>query len=87
MEWIIRAITVGSWHPRGATGNLVSGLLLDLHGVHLRSAKIEYRQYSSGQIRSAMVEAPKEALSLDCRPCFGTTWVTKDKFRVGDESC
>ncbi|XP_026445277.1 uncharacterized protein LOC113345823 [Papaver somniferum] len=46
--------------------------------------KIEYRQYSSGQIRSAMVEAPKEALSLDCRPCFGTTWVTKDKFRVNE---
>ncbi|KAI3915862.1 hypothetical protein MKX01_026500 [Papaver californicum] len=46
--------------------------------------KIEYREHSSGEIRSALVEAPKEALPLDCRPTFGTTWLTKDKFKVNE---
>ncbi|KAI3900010.1 hypothetical protein MKW98_000910 [Papaver atlanticum] len=31
-----------------------------------------------------LVEAPKEALPLDCRPSFGTAWLTKDKFKVNE---
>ncbi|RZC94213.1 hypothetical protein C5167_021458 [Papaver somniferum] len=46
--------------------------------------KIEYREHSSGEIRSVLVEAPKEALPLDCRPSFGTAWLTKDKFKVNE---
>ncbi|KAI3920571.1 hypothetical protein MKW92_036011 [Papaver armeniacum] len=49
---------------------------------------IEYREHSSGRMQNAIVEAPKEALPLDCRPSFGTTWVTKYKFRVnGTYNC
>ncbi|KAI3833072.1 hypothetical protein MKX03_021350 [Papaver bracteatum] len=46
--------------------------------------EIEYREHSSGEIRSVLVEAPKEALPLDCRPSFGTAWLTKDKFKVNE---
>ncbi|OVA15193.1 hypothetical protein BVC80_8425g9 [Macleaya cordata] len=46
--------------------------------------KVEYKEHSSGQTRSALVESPKEALPLDCRPSFGTAWLNKDKFKVNE---
>ncbi|XP_012847279.1 PREDICTED: uncharacterized protein LOC105967227 isoform X2 [Erythranthe guttata] len=49
--------------------------------VDLRSSKVEYTDHS-GQARFALAEAPNEALPDDCRPSFGTAWLTKDKFKV-----
>ncbi|XP_010255761.1 PREDICTED: uncharacterized protein LOC104596357 isoform X2 [Nelumbo nucifera] len=46
--------------------------------------KVEYKEHSSGQTRLALAEAPREALPLDCRPSFGTAWLTKDKFKVNE---
>ncbi|KAL7150540.1 hypothetical protein ABFS83_05G119400 [Erythranthe nasuta] len=43
--------------------------------------KVEYTDHS-GQARFALAEAPNEALPDDCRPSFGTAWLTKDKFKV-----
>ncbi|XP_068651144.1 uncharacterized protein [Aristolochia californica] len=45
--------------------------------------KVEYEK-TSGEGRYAVVEAPKEALPLDCRPDFGTAWLIKDKFKVNE---
>ncbi|KAJ4952941.1 hypothetical protein NE237_029773 [Protea cynaroides] len=46
--------------------------------------KVEYKEHSSGQTQGALAEAPKEALPPDCRPSFGTAWLTKDKFKVNE---
>ncbi|KAK9148541.1 hypothetical protein Scep_007298 [Stephania cephalantha] len=46
--------------------------------------KVEYKEHSSGQTFRALAEAPKEALPIDCRPSFDTTWLTKDKFKVNE---
>ncbi|XP_049376740.1 uncharacterized protein LOC125841618 [Solanum stenotomum] len=43
--------------------------------------KVEYMDHS-GQARSALAEAPNEALPSDCRPNFSGAWLTKDKFEV-----
>ncbi|XP_004245966.1 uncharacterized protein [Solanum lycopersicum] len=43
--------------------------------------KVEYVDHS-GQARSALAEAPNEALPSDCRPNFSGAWLTKDKFEV-----
>ncbi|KAL3330776.1 hypothetical protein AABB24_034548 [Solanum stoloniferum] len=43
--------------------------------------KVEYMDHS-GQARSALAEAPNEALPSDCRPNFSGAWLTKDKFKV-----
>lgn len=43
--------------------------------------KVEYMDHS-GQARSALTEAPNEALPSDCRPNFSGAWLTKDKFEV-----
>jgi hypothetical protein len=44
--------------------------------------QVEYKDHSSGQIQLAFAEAPNEALPLNCRPNFGSAWLTKDKFKV-----
>lgn len=41
----------------------------------------------SGQARSALAEAPNEALPSDCRPNFSGAWLTKDKFEVVTGHC
>ncbi|XP_039002163.1 uncharacterized protein LOC120128566 isoform X2 [Hibiscus syriacus] len=46
--------------------------------------KVEYRDHSLGQMQFAMAEAPNEALPLSCRPNFGSSWLTKDKFKVNE---
>jgi len=46
------------------------------------SLQVEYKEYFSGQVLHAVAEAPKEALPHDCRPTFGTAWLTKMKFKV-----
>ncbi|KAJ4729111.1 Exopolysaccharide production negative regulator [Melia azedarach] len=46
--------------------------------------KVEYVDQSLGQTRLALAEAPNEALPLNCRPNFGTAWLTKDKFKVNE---
>ncbi|KAL2489799.1 hypothetical protein Fot_43091 [Forsythia ovata] len=45
--------------------------------------KVEYIDHS-GQARLALVEAPNEALSSNCRPNFGAAWLAKDKFKVNE---
>ncbi|XP_039002164.1 uncharacterized protein LOC120128566 isoform X3 [Hibiscus syriacus] len=52
--------------------------------VDIRSSKVEYRDHSLGQMQFAMAEAPNEALPLSCRPNFGSSWLTKDKFKVNE---
>ncbi|KAF9617395.1 hypothetical protein IFM89_036316 [Coptis chinensis] len=50
--------------------------------------KVEYKEYSSGRMRHALAEAPKEALPIDCRPSFDAAWLTKEKFKVnGTYNC
>ncbi|XP_065877962.1 uncharacterized protein [Euphorbia lathyris] len=44
--------------------------------------EVEYKDYSLGQTRLAFAEAPNEALPINCRPNFGSVWLTKDKFKV-----
>ncbi|KAF9689566.1 hypothetical protein SADUNF_Sadunf01G0105500 [Salix dunnii] len=44
--------------------------------------EVEYKDYSLGQTRFAVAEAPNEALPLYCRPNFGAAWLTKDKFKI-----
>ncbi|WCJ20608.1 hypothetical protein M5689_002828 [Euphorbia peplus] len=44
--------------------------------------EVEYKDYSLGQTRLAFAEAPTEALPINCRPNFGSVWLTKDKFKV-----
>ncbi|KAG5592408.1 hypothetical protein H5410_042922 [Solanum commersonii] len=55
------------------------------HRVLTRRAEavteVEYMDHS-GQARSALAEAPNEALPSDCRPNFSGAWLTKDKFEV-----
>lgn len=45
--------------------------------------KVEYIDHS-GQAQVALAEAPNEALPPDCRPTFGSAWLTKDKFKVNE---
>lgn len=45
--------------------------------------EVEYIDHS-GQARSALAEAPNEALPDSCRPSFGAAWLTKDKFKVNE---
>lgn len=45
--------------------------------------EVEYIDHS-GQARSALAEAPNEALPDNCRPSFGAAWLTKDKFKVNE---
>ncbi|XP_058084775.1 uncharacterized protein LOC131232511 isoform X2 [Magnolia sinica] len=47
-------------------------------------SKVEYKEDYLGQTLHATAEAPKEALPLDCRPGFGTAWLTKHKFKVNE---
>lgn len=49
--------------------------------ISLLSWQVEYVDHS-GQARSALAEAPNEALPDNCRPSFGAAWLTKDKFKV-----
>ncbi|XP_074572317.1 uncharacterized protein LOC141828832 isoform X2 [Curcuma longa] len=44
----------------------------------------EFEEYFSGQVFHAVAEAPKEALPHDCRPDFGTAWLTTMKFKVNE---
>lgn len=46
--------------------------------------EVEYKEYFSGQVLHAVAEAPKEALPHNCRPSFGTAWLTKMKFKVNE---
>lgn len=46
--------------------------------------EVEFKEYFSGQILQAVVEAPKEALPQDCRPNFDAAWMTKMKFEVNE---
>lgn len=44
--------------------------------------QVEYEEYFSGQMFVGVAEAPREALPHDCRPDFGTAWLTASKFKV-----
>ncbi|KAJ9134956.1 hypothetical protein P3X46_032189 [Hevea brasiliensis] len=44
--------------------------------------EVEYKDPSLGHTQLAFAEAPNEALPLNCRPSFGTAWLTKDRFKV-----
>ncbi|GAB4857932.1 hypothetical protein Ancab_015837 [Ancistrocladus abbreviatus] len=46
--------------------------------------KVECKDHFSGQTLLGLAEAPKEALPHDCRPSFGTSLLTKDKFKVNE---
>lgn len=45
--------------------------------------KVEYVDHSGHQ-KLAFAEAPNEALPSNCRPNFGSAWLTKDKFKVNE---
>lgn len=45
--------------------------------------KVKYVDHS-GQQKLALAEAPNEALPSNCRPNFGSAWLTKDKFKVNE---
>lgn len=49
--------------------------------------QVQFEEYFSGQIFHAVAEAPKEALPHDCRPDFGTAWLTTMKFKVNNQNC
>ncbi|KAI3703581.1 hypothetical protein L1987_73771 [Smallanthus sonchifolius] len=45
--------------------------------------EVEYTDHS-GHPHTAFVEAPSEALPLDCRPTFNAAWMAKDRFKVNE---
>lgn len=49
--------------------------------------QVQFEEYFSGQVFHAVAEAPKEALPHDCRPDFGTAWLTTMKFKVNSLNC